>query len=213
MAKREKNGELSTEERDTLAALQSLTEEHGYPPTVDELAEQLGLRVSVAHRCLNRLIEEGFVRKKPNKARSLEILRTPLAQVIGMVSIPLLGVVPAGVPICVEEEHDENIDVQASVVGSARCFALNVVGHSMRDADICDKDILIVRQQPLAEDGDIVVASVDGEVTVKRLSMSEGVVRLLPANDDFQPIEIEPKTDLRVLGKVIATRRMLSRLR
>jgi repressor LexA len=210
MTKRMKDVELSTDERRTLAELQRLSEQQGFPPTVEELTASLKLRKSLVHTCLGKLINEGYVRKKPGKARGLEIVRSMNATVIAVVPIPVMGSVPAGVPINAEERYEGEVLVHSNLVGKSKCFALNVVGQSMCEADICDGDLVIVRQQPLAEDGDIVVASVDGEVTVKRLWMKEGCIRLLPANDEFEPIDIEPKTELRVLGKVIAVQRLLA---
>ncbi len=212
MTKREIDGELSKDQRNTLTELQNLTDEQGYPPTVEELAERLKLRKSIVHNCLNKLIDRGCIRKTPGKARGMEVVRSSHAPIINVVSIPVLGSVPAGNPISVDESQEGEVLVQSNIVGTANCFALYVSGHSMRDADILHGDMLIVRQQPLAEDNDVIVASVDGEVTVKRLSMREGVVQLLPANVDFNPIPIHPKTDFRVLGKVIATRRLLTRV-
>ena len=170
--------------------LQIFIGKHGYPPTVDELAKRLKLTKASVHGSLDRLIQKGFIRRTHGKARSIEIMRTPMASVIDVVPVPLLGDVPAGIPISLDEQSNGNVYVQADVVGTDPCFALNVVGDSMLGADIRSGDVVIVRQQPLAENGEIIVASVDGEVTVKRLSIKEGHVRLLPENKDFKPINI-----------------------
>ncbi len=201
---------LTASQRRTLCELQRWTQRHGMPPTVGELARQLKVRPSAVHRDLAELIEQGFVRKHHGKARGLEVLRTLQARVLSVVAVPIVGSIPAGEPIETDACEDGEVTVDAGLVGEHRCFALRVSGESMRDADIRDGDTIIVRQQPLASDGDIIVASVDGQLTVKRLHMRDGRIRLLPANDQFEPIEIEPDTELRVLGKVIATRRLVA---
>ena len=200
--------ELTIPQQKTMRELQKFIGKHGYPPTVDELAKHLKLTKATVHGSLDRLIQKGFIRRTHGKARSIEIVRTPIASVIDVVPVPLLGDVPAGVPISLDEQSNGNVYVQADVVGTDPCFALNVVGDSMLGADIRSGDVVIVRQQPLAENGEIVVASVDGEVTVKRLSINEGRVRLLPENKDFEPIDVTNDNDLRILGRVIATRRI-----
>lgn len=202
--------QLSSIQRRTLRGMQDFIDEFGYPPTVDELTNRLNIKKATVYGCLNKLITKGYLRKTPGIARGIDIACAPRSKVIDVVAIPLLGAVPAGIPISTDEIDGGCVYVHSSVVGKSKCFALNVVGHSMRDAEICDGDIVIVRQQPLAEAGDIVVASIDGEVTVKRLEIDDGKVRLLPENEEFDPIEVGPNTDLRILGEVIATRRLVS---
>ncbi len=205
------NDELSPSQEKTLRTLQKFIDENGYPPTVEELASRLRLTKASVHGSLDKLIQKGYLKRAQGKARGLEILRTAQASIIDVVGVPILGDVPAGIPISPQESLAGQVFVESSVVGNDVCFALNVVGESMRDAEIRDGDLLIVRKQQLAEHRDIVVASVDGEVTVKRLSIKDGRVRLLPENKEFKAIEIGPNTDLRILGRVIATRRVLKR--
>lgn len=202
------NEELSAVQRKMLAELQAFIAKHGYPPTVGELAEKLKRTKASIHGTLDKLITKGFIRRTHGKARSIEIIRTPRANVIDVVAVPMLGNIPAGAPISTEESRSDAIYVQADVVGDAPCFALSVTGDSMEGADILAGDIVVVRQQPLAEHGEIVVASIDGEVTLKRLSIREGNIRLMPENKNYQPIEITPECELKILGRVIATRRV-----
>lgn len=204
------SSDLTPVQMRTFRAIKKHLDEHGYPPTVSELSEQLSRTKAAIHANLDSLIQKGFVRRTIGKARSLEIVRSPHTTVIDVVAIPLLGSVPAGVPIATEEQREGEVFVSASIVGKEPCFALNVTGDSMMDADILNGDTLIVRQQPLAAHGEVVVASVDGEVTVKRLSMIAGMIRLLPENKRFQAIEVGRATDFRILGKVIATRRLVA---
>ena len=202
------NEELTTVQRKMLQELQAFIAKRGYPPTVGELAEKLKRTRASIHGTLDKLIKKGFIRRTHGKARSIEIIRTPRANVIDVVAIPLLGSIPAGTPISTEESRSGTIYVQAEVVGNGPCFALSVTGDSMEDADILEGDIVVVRQQPLAQHGEIVVASVDGEVTLKRLFMRDGNIRLMPDNRSYQPIEITADNELKILGRVIATRRV-----
>ncbi len=204
------NSELTPVQLKIYRAIKRFMEEHGYPPTVGELSESQSRTKASIHAVLNSLMQKGFLRRSVGKARSLEIIRLPQATVIDVIAIPKLGSVPAGNPINTEEHRAGEVFVEASIAGKDPCFALDVTGSSMMGADILDGDTLIVRHQPLAENGDIVVASIDGEVTVKRLSMLGGVIRLLPENKTFKPIEVGNASDFRILGKVIATRRLVA---
>jgi repressor LexA len=202
--------ELTTVQLKTFRTIKRIMDENGYPPTVGELAEALNKTKASIHANLDSLIQKGFLKRTMGKARSLEILRSPQTNVIDVVAITVLGSVPAGVPITVEEQRAGEIYVEASLVGRDACFALKVTGDSMMGADILDGDTLVVRQQPLAAHGEIVVAAIDGEVTVKRLSMQSGHIRLLPENKAFSPIDVTHVSDFRILGKVIATRRVVA---
>ena len=202
------NEELSAVQRKMLLELQAFIAKHGYPPTVGELAEKLKRTKASIHGTLDKLITKGFIRRTHGKARSIEIIRTPRTNVIDVVAVPMLGNIPAGTPISAEESRSDAVYVQANVVGDGPCFVLSVTGDSMEDADLLEGDIVVVRQQPLAEHGEIVVASVNGEVTLKRLSIRDGNIRLMPENRRFQPIEITPECELKILGRVIATRRV-----
>jgi repressor LexA len=203
-------GDLTTVQLKTFRAIKRFMDEHGYPPTVGELSESLSRTKASIHANIDSLIQKGFIRRTVGKARSLEILRSPQTTVIDVIAIPVLGSVTAGTPITAEEQRAGEVFVEASLVGKDSCFALQVSGMSMMNADILDGDTLIVRQQPLAESGDIVVAAIDGEVTVKRLSMHNGSIRLMPENKTFKPIEVRNASDFRILGKVIATRRLVT---
>jgi repressor LexA len=200
---------ITAAQRRTLKTIQRLAETCGYAPTVGELAAELSLCKATVHAHLDKLIDKGVLRRTIGKARSLEIVRNDLATVIGLVAVPLLGNVAAGIPIEAIENAGESILVEANLIGQNECFGLKVVGDSMIDADIVEGDVLVVHQQPLAENGEIVVASLDGQVTVKRLSMKDGAIELLPENKRYEPIRLGPKSNFKILGRVIATRRVL----
>ena len=206
------NEELTKAQRKTLREIQKFIDSKGFPPTVEELANRLKLTKATVHGSLERLIQKGFLRRTQGKARSLEIVRSLTANVVDVIGIPLLGEVPAGVPINVQEQQLEEIFVQASIVGDEPCFGLKVKGNSMIGADIRDGDVVIVRQQPLAENGEIVVASIDGEFTVKRLSIQKGRVRLIPENREFEAIDVSHENDFRILGRVISTHRLVKKV-
>lgn len=205
------NEELTKSQQKTLREIQKFIDQRGFPPTVEELAQRLKLTKATVHGSIDRLIQKGFLRRTHGKARSIEVVRVQTASVIDVVAIPLVGDVPAGIPLNTDEQHLGQILVEASIVGREPSFALRVIGDSMQGADIRNGDVVIVRQQPLAEHGDIVVASVDGEITVKRLAIQKGRIRLMPENDEFEPLEVSHEHDLRILGRVIATRRVIDR--
>lgn len=200
--------EITVVQQKTLGEIQNFIAKTGYPPTVGELAQQMKKTKAATHGVLDKLIRNGFIRRKHGKARSIEIIRTPRTSVVDVVPIPIMGTVPAGAPISAEEQRSESIYIQATMVGSTDCFALCVTGDSMECANIRDGDVVVVQPVALADNGEIVVASVDGEVTLKRLSIEDGNVQLVPENPKYRPIEIAPGADIKILGRVIATRRV-----
>jgi len=186
--------------------------QHGFPPTAQELADLLGIAAATAHEQVNQLVRKGFIGREPRKARGLTVLREPEEELVDLVSVPLLGAVPAGPLSLAEENLLGEVMVERRLVASGRHFALRVTGDSMQGAAICDGDLVIVRQQPVAQSGDIVVATIrSDEATVKRLSIREHEIELRPENPAFQPISVGPDDDLRILGKVVAVRRSVER--
>jgi repressor LexA len=184
---------------------------HGGSPTVRELAEQVGMAAPSVDEQLRRLQRNGYIKREPFKARSLTVLRSAESQpadLSRLVSVPIVGTVAAGFPIMAIENICGEVLIEESVVRSGSHFALKTSGKSMIGAGIQPGDIVIVRQQQIAEHRDIVVALLDGEATVKRLYYSGGTIELRPENDRFTPIVVGPNDDLRILGKVIAIRRL-----
>jgi repressor LexA len=157
---------------------------------------------------VNQLVRKGFLKRAAGKARGLTVVRRPDDIVANLVAVPLVGSVAAGTPLLAEENIVGQVLVDGNTVGSGPCFALRVTGESMKDAGIRDNDVVIVRQQQLAEPGDIVVALLDGEATVKRLFIREQTIELQPENKKYHPIPIGVDTDFRILGKVVAVRRL-----
>lgn len=168
---------------------------HNFSPTVREICEQVGIRsTSTVHYYLKVLEDEGLILKDPLKKRTIKL---PMSSM----TVPLLGTVTAGQPITAIEEIEEYIPVANLPGNSSDYFALHVRGESMRDAGILNGDIVIVRKTRSCQNGDIVVALIEDEATVKRFFREKDHFRLQPENPDFEPIRVR---ELTILGKVAA---------
>lgn len=179
-------------------------DDKGYPPSVREICLAVGLKsTSTVHAHLNRLEEEGYIRRDATKPRALEL--TDTATVRGR-SVPLVGRVTAGMPILAQQNIEEYYMLPQNLVGGDEVFILSVQGESMIEVGILDGDFVIVRRQSHAENGDIVVAMIDDEATVKRIFYEKTRVRLQPENSAMQPIYAR---DVTVLGRVIALFRQM----
>ncbi len=179
-------------------------DDKGYPPSVREICLAVGLKsTSTVHAHLNRLEEEGYIRRDATKPRALEL--TDTSTVRGR-SVPLLGRVTAGVPILAQQNIEEYYMLPQNLVGGDEVFILSVQGESMIEAGILDGDFVIVRRQSHAENGDIVVAMIDDEATVKRIFYEKARVRLQPENSAMRPIYAR---EVAVLGRVIALFRQM----
>lgn len=175
-------------------------EDKGYPPSVREICAAVGLRsTSTVHAHLNHLEEQGLIRRDSTKPRALEVLDGSHAR--GR-SVPLVGRVTAGQPILAVENIEDYLMLPQSILGKDELFCLRVQGESMIDIGILDGDIVVLRQQDTAENGEIVVAMTpDDEATLKRIFYEDGRVRLQPENSTMQPIYAPTVT---VLGKLVA---------
>lgn len=193
---------LTEAQTSLLNAITQLMHSLGVPPTVKELADALSIQPPSVHELLKRLEAKGYIRRKPRKARSLEILKSLAPSRSNLIAVPIIGTVAAGTPILALENRIGEVMVDAAVV-RGNCFALLVQGDSMIDADINDGDHVVVRQQPIAEHGDIIVAMVGDSATVKRLFISDDRIELRPENKRLQPIHVGPEDDLKIIGKVL----------
>ena len=198
---------LTDRQRRTLTEVRDYIVQHRFPPTVKELADVLGISTASVHAQINQLVRKGFLNREPRKARGLVVAREPDDGPADLLPLPILGVVAAGQPVFAEENFIGEVLVEAGQVRSGPCFALRVSGPSMVGAGISDRDLVIVRRQSIAESGDIVVALVDGDTTVKRLSIRGPVIELRPENPRFRPIPFGAENDIRILGKVVGVRR------
>jgi repressor LexA len=222
---------LTVRQRKVLEVIRNSVDRRGYPPSLREIGEAVGLTSpsSVAHQ-LSTLERKGYLRRDPNRPRAIEVVSpdasadsrgyrggaTPEDEVatydetgIGDARpeasyVPVLGRIAAGVPIMAEESVEEVFPLPKQIVGEGSLFLLKVVGDSMVDAAICDGDWVVVRQQPTADNGDIVAAMLDNEATVKTFKRRDGKVWLMPHNPAFEPIDGDHAT---ILGKVTAVLR------
>jgi repressor LexA len=188
-----------------LKEIRQFLNQRGFPPTIKELADILGISHASAHGQVNQLVRKGYIRREPRKARGLAIIREPEDEISDMVSVPIVGEVAAGQPILAEENIIGEVLVESRLARSGRFFALEINGDSMVDAGINDRDLVVVRQQPVAENGDIIVALIDDEATVKRLRIREERIELRPENLSYRAILVGPEDNLQILGKVVST--------
>ena len=174
-------------------------EQKGYPPSVREICAAVGLKsTSTVHAHLNHLEAQGLIRRDSTKPRALEVLDGSHAR--GR-SVPLVGQVTAGLPILAVENIEDYRTLPQSMLGQDEVFCLRVQGESMIEIGILDGDIIAVRTQDTAENGDIVVAMIEEEATLKRIFYEDHRVRLQPENSQMSPIYADHVT---VLGKLIA---------
>ncbi|MFZ9043735.1 MAG: transcriptional repressor LexA [Candidatus Nanopelagicaceae bacterium] len=207
----DENG-LTPRQTKILLAIKEAMETNGYPPSMREIGEAAGLSSpsSVKYQ-LEALESKGWIRRDPSRGRALEVL-TPGDERFEDIkperthNVPLVGRIAAGGPILAEQNVEELFPLPASLVGEGELFMLKVVGDSMIDAAICDGDYVVIRSQKDANKGEIVAAMIDGEATVKTLSKKNGQVWLLPANDNYQPIN---GNQAEILGVVTAVLRSL----
>lgn len=199
---------VTARQRRILEFIAATVRERGYPPTVREIGEAVGLTSSSSvHSQLANLERKGLLRKDPTKPRAIGL--SPPAPVRG-VTIPLVGRIAAGSPVLAAENVEDYLTLPVGFAGQEGHFALRVVGDSMQGAGILDGDVVIVRRQDDAEDGDVVAALLPGpaedEATVKRLHRVDGRLMLVPENPAFAPFEM---TEGILLGKVVAVLRRL----
>jgi len=198
---------LTDPQRRAFRAVSAFLARHGFPPTAQELADALGISAPSAHALVGQLVRKDYLKRQSRKARGLSIVREIDDAPSRLVPVPVVGRVAAGRPVLADENIVGEVLVESAVVRGEPCFALRVAGQSMVGAGIADGDLIVVRRQPIAENGDVVVALVGGEATVKRLSIQGPRVELCPENPKFKPIVVGIDDDLRILGKVVAVRR------
>lgn len=199
---------LTRRQKEILTFIQRYSEAHGYPPSVREIGQALGLTSSsTVHSHLSALEKKGYLRRDPSKPRALEILRdereVPVKKVV---PVPVIGRVTAGQPILAQQNIEDYFPLPAEFVRSEECFILQVHGDSMINAGIYDGDLLVVRRQQAPRDGDIVVARLEDEATVKRFYREADRIRLQPENPTMEPIYTR---DVAIEGVAIAVIRKL----
>ncbi len=206
---------LPERQRLILQVIEDAVREQGYPPTVREIGAAVGLTSPASVQSnLAALEAQGYIRRGASKRRALEVTRPARAghswgqgaAARTLRPVPLVGRVAAGTPILAEENIEDSLDVPGFLGGDEDCFALRVTGTSMIKAGIFDGDIVVVKRQETAEDGDIVVAVLTDEATLKRFFRERDQVRLQPENDLMEPIYAR---DPLIAGKVVAVMRRL----
>ncbi|MGQ0630790.1 MAG: transcriptional repressor LexA [Sporichthyaceae bacterium] len=212
---------LTPRQRKVLEVIRDAVERRGYPPSMREIGEAVGLTStsSVSHQLMT-LERKGYLRRDPNRPRALEV-RLPegvepaqpsmdvdeeavRASRPAAAYVPVLGRIAAGGPILAEQAVESVFPLPRELVGDGTLFLLKVSGDSMIDAAICDGDWVVVRQQPVAEPGDIVAAMIDGEATVKTFKRKGGHVWLMPHNPAYEPILGDEAT---ILGRIVSVLR------
>jgi repressor LexA len=235
MPDRDQGDGLTTRQRRVLEVIRNSVDRRGYPPSLREIGEAVGLTSpsSVSHQ-LSALERKGYLRKDPNRPRAIEVVSPDTASegrgyrgsagaaTAGGASgaagdetgsgdarpaaayVPVVGRIAAGGPILAEEVVEDVFPLPKQLVGEGELFMLKVVGDSMVDVAICDGDWVVVRQQPTADNGDIVAALLDNEATVKTFKRKDGHVWLMPHNEAYSPIDGDAAS---ILGKVTAVLR------
>ena len=209
---------LTQRQRLVLEYIHQSVSERGYPPSMREIGDAVGLTSpsSVKHQ-LASLERKGFIRRDPNRPRAIEVRLPDTAEsAIDLTDsgnamptaayVPVVGRIAAGGPILAEQVVEDVFPLPKQLVGDGQLFMLKVVGDSMVDAAICDGDWVVVRQQPTAENGDVVAAMLDDEATVKTYKKRDGHIWLMPHNPDYEPILGD---DAVIVGKVTAVLRSL----
>jgi repressor LexA len=203
--------QLSDRQRQVLDFVRATVAERGYPPSVREIGEAIGLSSpSTVHSHLSALVKAGAIRRDPSKPRAIEILEeaAPAPDRDDVRDVPLVGRIAAGSPVLAVEDVEDVYPLPESLVGSGPVFMLRVKGDSMVDAGILDGDLVVVRRQPDAADGDIVAAMIDDEeATVKRLYRREGTVVLHAENSAYPDMVFSE--GVTVLGLVVSVLRRL----
>ena len=220
------NGEaLTARQRLILETIRASVADRGYPPSMREIGESVGLTStsSVTHQ-LSSLEAKGYLRRDPHRPRAIEVVMPDAApaapapapptvlpfpataSAANTVDVPLVGRIAAGGPILADQSVEDVVTLPRQLTGQGDLFMLTVSGDSMIDAAICDGDLVVVRRQNTAENGDIVAALLDDEATVKTFRNKDGQVWLMPHNPAYTPID---GTHARIMGKVVSVLRKL----
>jgi repressor LexA len=199
--------DLTKRQKEIFDFIRRYASKHGYPPTVREIGKAVGLgSPSTVHAHLANLEKIGLLKRDPTKPRAIEVLIEKAKRTVGRGGLPIVGEVAAGEPILAEENIEEYLDVPAAIGGEDGDFILRVKGDSMKDAGILAGDYVVVQSADDAKNGEIVVALVGEEATVKRFFRENGRVRLQPENKAYKPIRT---TDAKVIGEVVGVFRSL----
>ena len=203
-------GKITDKQREILEYIKNEILNRGFPPSVREICEAVELKsTSSVHAPLETLEKNGYIRRDPTKPRTIEILDDNFNLLRReMVNVPVVGTVTAGQPILAVENIESYFPVPAEFMPNQQCFILNVQGESMVNAGILNGDQVLVQQQPDAQNGEIVVALLGEEATVKRFYKEKNCYRLQPENDTMEPIIVDSDQEFKILGKVFGVFRL-----
>ena len=217
--RRKIDGSLNKREKSILKFIEKSVEEKGYAPSVREIGKAVGLNsTATVHGYLARLQEDGYIKKENNKGRTLKLLKNSTGTSIDtqakknfytereLIDVPLVGKITAGAPILAVENITDTFPIPIDFVGNSDSFMLTVRGESMIEAGILDGDYILVRKQNNATNGEIIVALIEDEATVKTFYKEKDHIRLQPENSTMDPIIVP---DCKVLGKVIGVFRKM----
>ncbi len=209
--------ELTERQQSILSFIHQFRDENGYPPTLREIGRKFEISSTFGvKRHLDALVKKGYLNIESNASRGISILREDQVKISEDLDnvyrkIPIIGRVAAGSPILAMENIEGSIVIDSAFMKrSENCFALKVKGDSMVNAGIFENDLVIVTPRNDAANGDIIVAMLEDEVTVKTFEKKNNSVRLLPQNDNYEPIEIEKSKEFKVVGKVTGVVRWLN---
>ena len=203
--------ELTARQKEVFEFLKDFLQKKGFPPTLREIAFHFGLRGPKSpQKTLSILERKGFIRKVPGGSRAIEIISFPQFSLTHILSVPIVGKVKAGEPILAVENIEGYINLDRSLASSGDVFLLRVEGDSMIDAHIQDGDFALVKPQPNAENGEIVVALIEDEATIKRIFQKRDLIRLEPANPKMEAIVVKKgEKKVTIVGKVVGIFRKL----
>jgi len=199
---------LTERQRQVQRIIYDIYQETGRPPTVREIGQRLGLKSScTVQRHLDALEKKGYIKRTPTKARSIEIVRSDDPRMVRRrsVSVPLVGTVAAGKPLLAQENIEEIVALPADLLGEEDAFMLRVKGDSMIGDGLFEGDLVVIRRQSTAENGEVVVALIDDEATIKRFYREGERIRLQPSNPSLRPLYV---SDAAIVGKVVMALRM-----
>lgn len=195
-----KKGDIK--ENEVFEYIKKFSKEYGYPPSYREICKAVNIKSTNSVKgYIDRLVEKNLIIKQDNKSRCINFVKNREERKYDLVNIPIVGKVAAGVPILAVENIEDEFVISRSVFGTNEdLYMLQVTGDSMIDLGICEEDYVVVKKQEDAQNGDIVVAYIDGYATVKIFYKLDGLIHLLPKNELFRPIVVK---DCQILGKVV----------
>ena len=209
-----KDKKLTPRQREVLEYISRMIKKSGIPPTIREIGKNFGISSTNGVRAiLSSLVKKGYIKRKPLVSRGIELVKEVKSSLVSddsSISVPILGRIAAGLPVLAVENIEGSITLDKNFFTGERIFSLRVEGESMKGAGIFDGDYVVARHQPSADKGDIVVAIIGDEATVKKYYPENGRVRLEPANPEFRSIIVERKAPgFLIAGKVIGLLRKM----